>query len=1423
MQHLFVALFAAVSATSAVALAYSRRTSNAKGTIVLHPVHENFQSAQAGVFDIASSNDFAVGTPLDAAAFWARILGRKIIIILALLLQVAFAHDAVQRAFAVYLLVLAVASFRTRNLSTHARLNQWLAILSSSAVFTLAAHAIVPSGGPVHLSAIVLYLVAATSSLTTPRGPLQHYALTDIYPSSIAESIQETQKTKSNVHGSVDASPLSAIFFSYISRITSLPPGFGVADLPVLVPSLRAAVNFSTIRLAISQFNHWFFPAGIRFGLVTARTNARTLLSMFLIASTIATLRYVRGYCTRNILQLLEQRQRGEDIARWGYVYVAAQLAAGLAFAFGWGQLWNTSHNGELRIVAQTNTLLFMKTLARKQNSAASKGAPQFAHKAEIITVMSQDVHRTALTPQHVYTLTNGTYMWHSEPGFYTVSWASLPSRLVRNQSSLMKAKDERISLTSEILSGIRMIKFMGWERNFEARLWKIRERELTRQRTAYILKTFNLIPVLFALVSFGHYTVIHRQILTPSIAFTAITTFFEIQWAIAELPEIILAAIQCLVSLRRIDQYLDTPEIPISTDSTTTSPRTISTSSASVAWPGADHSAFKLANLTINFPARKLTLVSGKVGAGKSLLLLGLLGEVDILEGIVTCPRSSPDFIATSGKEIHDADWVVPGACAYVPQTAWLRNQSIRDNTVCALLPDLDVFEYGDLTEIGERGIALSGGQRARVSLARAVYSRASVLLLDDILSAVDVHTAHHLYYECLKGPLMHDRTVILVSHYIQLCADGAGHIVALDNGTVAFQGSPSAFRQAAIFRDLVQSKNTQDQPIAETSTLADVRAPKPSWSWTRLAPSAVSMRLFGMFLGAYGQGSYWVLFAVVVAIACIGPVFENTYLRFWSDHDGAFTPIQYLAVYAAIMCFNLGFQMAHFVVLYRGSIHSSRILYKKLLETVLFSDIRFHDTVARGNLLNRFGKDLQIIDESIADDFSRTLKLGLSSLITFVTITLVGGLRFSTVTLVLVLAFAFASQDYGHTSRDMRRLVSTTFSPLYSVFDTAVSGVVVIRSFGASTAFLRDMMRYVDANSCACHWQWGLNRWFSIVSIVFGSSIVTLVGIVVLLTPSIDASLAGMALFFASTISVEAMYFVRAFVGLEQCLVAVERVKETSDKPREAPEFIEPRPPSNWPARGEIHCEDFSVRYAPDLPDVLHKINFHISPGQGIGIVGRTGSGKSSLTLSFFRFIEASSGKLVIDGIDIATLGLTDLRRNLTIIPQDPMLMSGTLRSTLDAFNEHQDADVFDALRRVHLIADLSETVFNNLQSPVAQGGSNFSAGQKQLLCLARPILRHSKVLLIDEATASLDYGTDERIGVTIREKFAESTILTIAHRLRSIIDYDAVMVMEEGRIVEFDSLRALLANDASMFFNMCRATGSAEFATLKSLAGL
>ncbi|KAJ7097582.1 hypothetical protein C8R44DRAFT_889121 [Mycena epipterygia] len=1079
-------------------------------------------SLHDSVFEIARPDDFIDGYSLNEAAFWTRMRRRKIAVTVAFMGLVWTGSirgpaGGINSAFAVYLALMASLSVFTTNAVAHAYYTVTLAILSTTALLLLVGGVVIHGGdfstSEMKWYRILLYLVASAFSLTMHRGPPLHFPPEKIYSAKVSDSARI--HAENNVNGFTDASPFAALFFSYISKVVNLPSGFGVADLPLLTADMRAVVNFSWVRDSLRRRHAgiWQFPPGMRFGYTLLRVNAVPLVGVQVLSALTAAARYAPAYFTRRCWFI--SRAAPPTIAR-----ATSTLRAW------WGQLWSLAHIAGVRIAGQTNTLLFLKTLVRKD----------------------------------------------------IVGLSATISALV-----LMKAKDERMALTNEVLGGIRMIKFMAWERKFEARLWGIREKELARQKITFITKTVltvigNFIPLLFALASFRHYTVIRQEVLTPSIAFTAITIFNSIQYAISRFPEALLAGLQ------------------------------------------------------------------------------------------------------------------------------------VR-------------------------------------------FARAALLVLDDILSAVDVHTAQHIYHTCIKGRLMLGRTVILVSHNIQLCAEGATYIVALDKGTTGFKGGYADFRRSSIFRSLLQTEtaSVSDIPTAvlqtsgalhSTSLLPQTarKSPRPAVNKGTAKPpklivdeassvGRIPWNVWKAYLQSCGRWNYWCSFTIILLVASFGPVFENGYLRTWSDASEAASnrPIHYLSIYAAILCIDLISRMVHFLTLYSGSIHASRVLYKKLLETVLFSNIRFHDTIARGNLLNRFGKDFQIIDGFIADDLGRALKLGVAVVITLFMITLVGGLPFLCVAFALGLVYYFLAKDYGHTSRDMRRLVSTTTSPLYSIYETAISGVIFIRSFGASTTFLRDMMRSVDANSCASHWQYGLNCWFSVLSMTFAGTIVAVIAIIIFLSPTIDPSLAGVALVFASMVSADLMYFVRCFVGLEQCIVVVERVKETSDLVREPPEIIEPRPPTNWPSRGEITCQDLSIRYSPDLPDVLQDITFHVLPDE-----------KSE---------------------ELDPVKAHWLLRSF----EEPTLMTGTLRSTLDVFDAHQDAEIFEALFRVHLISDDTVgSVFNNLDSPVSQAGENFSAG--------------------------VDYATDELIGVTLRQQVSFA-LIGIHQADVFIIDYDKVMVLEEGHTVEFE----------------------------------
>ncbi|KAG6854494.1 hypothetical protein C0991_006096 [Blastosporella zonata] len=1405
--------------------------------------------------------------------------------------------------FALYLVSLAGASVNETDAERHATYLYHLTPLTTMATLFLGSTAILPSSPPVTTSikvlpglwytSFALYTILCLSYFTTPQGPRLHFPAERIYSQKTIQAA--TNHDEENVSGVVGASLYDVLLFSYTTKVvwlgnvaTSLETG----DLPIVPGDMRATFNYAKmkrgmrdIRLRIGKWKPQ--PgSGWNMGWRLLRLNVAVISLMLLLAAISAVLFYAPALFLQRLVKHLEVDVERKDMG-WGWVYVIGLFASNAITYFVTGQLWSMSTTTiQVRLRIQLNSILFAKTLVRKDvassaplpasktDAANADGeSPEekkddeddFSSKAQIMTLMTTDVDRVSELAWHLFSLVDspieifiGSFFLYKLLGvscFFGlgVTCLFLPLNhfagkvVVGAQENLMKARDERVALMNEILGGIRMLKFMAWERNFEARVLKVREKELKYQKLNYSIETlwnaiWNGSPILVTLISFWHFAVVRGEVLTPSIAFTSIIVFNEMKFALNALPETFINLLQSMVSLRRIEKYMNGMEVspvpPIHQQS-----QTIAFQSCTVTWPqdraqktttsSAQPSAattpkhkFMLIDLSLNFPLGELSLVCGKLGSGKTLLLLSLLGEADVLTGQTLCPRSPPDSLASfAGVHVSKEEWVVQGVCAYVPQAAWLRNASIKgimlltskqsqtltnvalytDNIlfnlpydeeryqktleVCALISDLEILEDGDEAEIGERGVNLSGGQKARVSLARAVYSRASVLLLDDVLSAVDAHTAHHLYHECLKGELMQGRTVILVSHHVQLCAPGASYIVALDNGRITFQGDRESFQSSGVIRTLVQTTdsgamdNKEEEVLEEDSIKADANSessstiapvsevkaekkpPRKLIEEEKRAVGRIGQDVWATYILACGGAWYWAIFAIILLIGSVSPVFENGWLRHWSSitADDA-SPVFYITVYAVITIAGLIISTLRYFVLYDGSIRASTVLYKRLLETVLFANIRFHDTVSRGRLLNRFGKDFEGIDSSLSDNFGRSVMYGLSAATTVITVSIVGGLPFVFAMCVLGIIYYNAAKVYGQTSRDMRRLDSVTRSPLYSIYGETIAGVTILRAFGASSKFLRDMLCCVDTNANPYYWMWGVNRWLSMRFNLLSCGVIGATGLVCLITPGMSAPLAGFALTFASTITNDLLFMVRRFVGLEQSMVALERVKEYSELQKEPPEFIEPRPPASWPAEGAIECQDLVIRYAPELPNVLHKLNFSVRPGEKVGILGRTGSGKSTLALSFFRFVEATEGRILVDGLNIAEVGLTDLRSKLTIIPQDPTILSGSLRSTLDVFDEYEDAEIFEALRRVHLIPSegtpeedvnsVNENVFRNLDSSVSEGGENFSTGEKQLLCMARAILKRSKVLVMDEATASVDYATDELIGKTIRQ---------------------------------------------------------------------
>lgn len=1140
-----------------------------------------------------------------------------------------------------------------------------------------------------------------------------------------------------------------------------------------------------------------------------------------------------------------------------------------------------------------------------------------------------------------------------------------------KKQKIIMAATDARIHTTNEVLQNIRIIKYFAWEQRFAALVNEKRTVELRAIRSRFILWAFAAtvwfgVPLLITALSFFLYTVVEKKPLKPSIAFTSLSLFSLLRIPLDQFADMLAHVQESKVSVDRIEEFLSEEEtekyVQLAHNSANQAEEPkIGFQHATFTWAGKQShgkdgsKAFRMIDLDVMFRIGELNIIAGPTGSGKTSLLMALLGEMTILNGSVMLPsgHSREDLRTNSETNLTDS-------IAYCAQQPWLVNDTIKRNILfasnwdkeryqnvlaaCALTRDLEILGDGDSTLVGEKGVTLSGGQKQRVSLARALYCNSRHVLLDDCLSAVDSGTAKHLFDHCIMGPLMKDRTCILVTHNIALCVPRSQFVITLDNGKIKAQGSPDdMIFSGALGEEIFNSKPTSKvgtrAPSIEQPSVTAVGDDdqnmngnvqesnghierKPSRSSDPVqnanirteskAEGGVKIMVIKTYLAAMGPWYFWMIAFCIFVAQQIASVATNVWIREWANSyeaewtdtkglpDGLnpvnyfrsvrntyessclvtgacpwnllhpvsslnmrslTTPAEvdvsyYLGIYALLSVVYLIVAFTREGLIFWGSLRASWKIHTQLLESVTRAQFKFFDSTPLGQLMNRFSKDLEAIDQEVAPiaiGFLGCLAAIISIVVLISAITpgfLIAGI------FITGLYFAIG-MFYIRSSRDLKRLESVQRSPLYQQFGETLTGIITIRAYGDERRFIRDNQHRVDTHNRPFIYLWAANRWLALRIDLAGALVSFFAGaFVVLSVGKIDAGAAGLSLSYAVTFTENVLWLVRLYSVNEQNMNSVERVKEYLDVEQEAKAVItDARPPGNWPSRGSIQFINYSTRYRSDLEPVLRSITFNIAPGERIGIVGRTGAGKSSLAMALFRGLEAEDGKILIDDVDIGLIGLQDLREAITIVPQDPTLFMGTIRSNLDPFQLFTDEEIFTTLRRVQLIGaalsdappnsdtsliasqlnspaadsspDESNTdgelglvkknsntreninIFASLSSPISESGSNVSQGQRQLLCLARALLKCPRVLLMDEATASIDYTTDGKIQDTLRE-VKESTIITIAHRLQTIIDYDKVLVLDKGRVVEYDSPWALISKENGIFRGMCELSG-------------
>ncbi|KAH8690869.1 P-loop containing nucleoside triphosphate hydrolase protein [Talaromyces proteolyticus] len=1091
-------------------------------------------------------------------------------------------------------------------------------------------------------------------------------------------------------------------------------------------------------------------------------------------------------------------------------------------------------------------------------------------------------------------------------------------------QDRLMKARDQKMAVVTEVLQGIRQIKFSALEKQWQNRIAEVRETELIALWTAFLyniglISIWILGPVGLSAISLTVYAMIHGG-LEASVAFTAMSVFGSLELSLAIVPEMMANGLEAMVSADRIDKYMRTPDKIINT----VPAENIAFENATVAWPAdqtegqaSDEDRFTLRNLDVAFPTKGLSVVSGRTGSGKSLLLSSLLGECDVLEGTIKVPVPPPisdrfDHLATP------SNWIIDSAIAYVAQIPWVENATIKDNILfglefeeeryrkvlfaCALQKDFDMLPDGELTDIGANGVNLSGGQRWRVSFARALYSRAGILIMDDIFSALDAHTGRHVYEHALTGDLGQNRTRILVTHHVALCLPRTDYSVLLENGRVKYAGTIDELTKSNHLEDILREENAAEEEdhVADkvdevlndeetnlhkaisntphqhpsTGTIGafaeptKIKPPKKFIEEERRETGRVKLSVYAAYLSKGGHWTYWLLACVVYLSNSMLVIGRAWWVNIWTSsssstqaHPELFPALlqhsmnrtipahqdddlaMYLSVYVGISVLSCVIGTARYYFTLNAAVKGARGLFNGLVYAVLRAPLRWLDTVPLGRILNRFTADFHMIDSRLGYDIGFT-----ASKVLEVLGILVAGVLVSPVVAIFAMALLLVSLKVAMTyfpgAREIKRIESVSKSPVFEQFGSSLAGLVTIRAFSKSDTYIGIIYNKINGHAQAWCNMWLFNRWLGFRMSLIGAIFATFTAALVVYVPGITASLAGFALSFALQFNSAVSMALRQYASTELNMNATERVIEYSNIELENQGGADA--PAAWPTEGRLEVNNLVVGYAPDQPPVLNGLSFAIEKNQRVGVVGRTGAGKSSLTLALFRFLEAREGQILIDGLDVAKIKLHDLRSRLAIIPQDPVLFSGTIRSNLDPFSEYNDQDLYDALTRVHLISDdddilsthsttsqhqestgattpdtatatatANANIFTSLSATISEGGLNLSQGQRQLLCLARAIVSRPKIMVLDEATSAVDMDTDALIQQSIRTEFGRNatTLLVIAHRLSTIADFDQILVMDAGKAVEFGPPKDLMGINGGLFKNLVENSGEKD----------